>query len=425
MKYAKNYIPVFILTLVTLFLFSCSSKSDKPTAEAAKEENEKEEAENSGVITLSQLQMNAVGIKIGTIEEKNLSEVVKATGQLEVPPQNRADVNVLTGGVIQKINVLEGQRVSKGQVVALLENPELIKLQQDYLTTKRGFSYIQSEYERQQELKKADAGTGRVYQQAEANYRAELGRIIGLEKQLQQFGISAKKVAAGQLTRLVPVKAPISGTVGQISVNTGAYADASNRLMEIIDTRYIHCDLVVYEKDLFKVKKGQQVNFTLTNQNNASVRGEIYGINKSFENESKGIVVHAIIKNARELNLIPGMYVSALVNVGSQTSQAVPVDAVVRSQGKNYIYVVANENKEETVTAKREEKETEKAEEGAESEEQGQSLSFRQVEVVTGVAELGYVQIKPLEELPKDSKIITKGAFYVFSKSSGGEEEEE
>jgi len=423
----KNIFQILLAFVLVAALFSCGKNAEtagkanekEPTEEA----EEAEEKEPAGFITLTQAQLDAVGITIGTIEQKNLADVVKANGQLEVPPQNRADVNVLMPGIIQKINVLEGQQVSKGQVVALLENPDLVKLQQDYLTSKRGFSYVQSEYERQQELKKADAGTGKVYQQAEANYQAERARLIGMEKQLQQLGINPATVARGQLTRLVPVKAPIGGTVGLISISTGGYADAGNRLMEIIDNRYIHCDLIVFEKDLFRVKKGQQVEFVLTNQNNASFTGEIYGINKSFENDSKGIAVHSVIKNANKFNLVPGMYVSALIKVGEQVTSAVPVEAVVRSAGKNYIYVQTESTPESQQPEP--EKEEGEAGEGEEKEEVSSGITFRQVEVVTGISELGYIQITPMEKLPKDVKVITKGAFYVLSKTTGGEEEEE
>ena len=51
------------------------------------------------------------------------------------------------------------------------------------------------------------------------------------------------------------------------------------------------------------------------------------------------------------------------------------------------------------------------------------SIRFKKVEVITGVTELGYVEITPLEEMPKDAMIVTKGAFYVLSKAAGGEEE--
>jgi len=118
--------------------------------------------------------------------------------------------------------------------------------------------------------------------------------------------------------------------------------------------------LLYLKKDLFRVRNGQKVTFTLTNQDNREITGRVYGVNKSFENESKGIVVHAIIENANTYRLIPGMYVTALISVGSEQVMAIPVDAVVQSEGKNYIFVVDEENSE---AAEKKEKGSEEAEE--------------------------------------------------------------
>lgn len=97
------------------------------------------------------------------------------------------------------------------------------------------------------------------------------------------------------------------------------------------------------------------------------------------------------------------MYVTALISTGSQLTAAVPVDAVVRSQGKQYIFVVSEET----------------AEKGSEKK-----VSFKKEEVSTGVTELGYVEIKPLNPLPENVKVVLKGAFYLESKSAGGAEED-
>ena len=148
---------------------------------------------HEGGLELSKEQLKTVGIVIGAIEQKNLTEVVKSSGQLAVPPQNAAQVNVLSGGIIRKINVIEGQQVGKGQVLVTVENQELIQLQQEYLTVKGGFSYTEAEYSRQQQLKVADAGTGKAHQLATANYNAERSKLKALEKQLQQYGISLNR----------------------------------------------------------------------------------------------------------------------------------------------------------------------------------------------------------------------------------------
>ncbi len=406
MKQLTSIIYGLSVMVVITFAFSCNGKKTGNSSES--KETKKEE--QKGAVVLTDEQMKSVGIEIGTIEQKNLLSVVKASGQLAVPPQNKAEVNVLVGGIIQVINVREGQSVVKGQIVAFLENTDFIKLQQDYLAAKNGFTYTKAEYQRQKELKEADAGTGKIYQQAEANFNADQSKLLGMERQLEQFGINPASVAKGSIVRKIAIKAPISGTVGHISVNTGTFAEPGKPLMEIIDNSKIHCDLTVYEKDLFKVKNGQKVTFTLTNQNNQQIFGEIYGVNKSFEDESKGIVVHAEIKGVNKYHLIPGMYVTALIDVGEQLTPSVPVDAVVRSENKEFIFILTGTKKEEH------------EDEGG-KKHQVENYSFRNVEVTTGVTELGYIQITPLEELPSGTQIASKGAFYILSKSKGGTEE--
>lgn len=420
--YIKRNIAILICSA---FLVSASSscgdatKKTAATAEAAHDHGAEGHGEHTEVLELSQEQMNAVGIVIGNIEQKNLTAVVKASGQLAVPPQNAAQINVLTGGIIRKINVIEGQRVSKGQVLVTIENQDLIKLQQDYLTAKGGFSFVEAEHNRQQQLKAANAGTGKAHQQAEANYNAERARLKALESQLRQYGISVSRISSGNITSQVPVTAPINGTIGKISAETGSYAQPGVSIMEIVDNSKIHADLIVFEKDLSKIKVGQKVDFQLTNQKNEEIEGEIYGINKSFENDSKGVVVHAIIKKPGT-NLIPGMYVTGLIGIGTETANAVPVDAVIRSEGKAFIFIVDNAAKaaheEEHGHTHEGEAEEKHKEEDAKDKN---SVHFKKVEVTTGVAELGYIQITPLEKLPADVKVVTKGAFYLQSKASG------
>lgn len=402
-----------IITLVIIFT-SCSGNNSAAVKAAAQDSAvvAEEHTEEKG-LEVTEEQMKAVGIELGTVELKNLSEVVKASGQLAVPPQRQADVNVLTGGIIKRIYPLEGQWIKKGQPLVTIENTDLAELQKEYITAKNSFSFTAAELQRQRELDEAEAGTKKKLQEAQARYNTETAQINALEKRLRQFGIIPSSVSKGNITTQINVYAPISGTVGHIAVNTGTYAQPGNALMEIIDNSQIHCDLMVYEKDLFRVKAGQRVSFMLTNQNNREIVGRIYGVNKSFEDESKGIIVHAVIENDNTYGLIPGMYITALISVGSTRLQAVPLDAVVRSEGKQYVFVVeeAIETLEEGKPATDGHKE--------ETEKQAHGMHFKMMEVSTGVSELGYIHITFLEKAPDNPKVVVKGANYLLSKSKG------
>ncbi|MBN8650521.1 MAG: efflux RND transporter periplasmic adaptor subunit [Cytophagales bacterium] len=399
MKTLKIY--AFILLLVATG--ACNNEK------SAEVDSEHHDDEQTDIIELTQEQIDAVGIEIDTIEEKNLSAIVKASGMLEVPPQNRADISVLMGGSVKQIFVLEGSYVKKGQVLLTIANLEFIKMQQEYLADLSNFSYTEKEFQRQKELNEKNAGTGKVFQQTEASYHAEKAKLQSLSKQLQQLNVNLNQLSGGEIIPDFSVVAPISGVVAHISVNLGTFVEPGKVIMDIVDNSQIHCDLQVYEKDLFKVKVGQKVNFMLTNQNNQQIQGEIYGVNQSFEGESKAVLAHAVVKNVKGLKLFPGMYVSASIDIGAQKVKAVPVDAIVKSEGKNYIFILL------------EEKQAEGKEEEVGKEEGG--VYFKKTEVVTGVSDLGFIEIRPLEELQGTTRVVIKGAFYILSKSQGATEE--
>lgn len=389
-----------------MLLVATGACSSEKSTEAEAENHDEEQTD---IIELTQEQINAVGIEIDTIEEKNLSAIVKASGTLEVPPQNRADISVLMGGSVKQIFVLEGSYVKKGQVLLTIANLEFIKMQQEYLGNQSNFGFIEKEFQRQKELNDKNAGTGKVFQQTEASYQAEKAKLQSLAKQLQQLNVNLNQLSGGEIIPNLSVAAPISGVVAHISVNLGTFVEPGKVIMDIVDNSQIHCDLQVYEKDLFKVKVGQKVNFMLTNQNNQQIQGEIYGVNQSFEGESKAVLAHAVVKNVKGLKLFPGMYVSASIDIGAQKVKAVPVDAIVKSEGRNYIFILTEENP------------AEHKEDGGGTEED--VIHFKKIEVVTGVTDLGYIEIRPLEELEGTTNVVIKGAFYILSKSQGTTEE--
>lgn len=398
--YKKLLLPLIALLVLGITLASCSGGNSAREADTKETVNAASKKDSSGIIELTPEQMRAIGITVGVIERKNLNAVVKANGQLAVPPQNMANISILSGGIIRNIKVVEGEQVHKGQVLATIENQELVKIQQVYLAAKNNFTYVSAEYDRQTQLQAAGAGTGKSFQSAQATFNSEHARLKAYEVQLRQLGIHYNQISGGNIVSSFPLVSPIGGTVGTIKATTGSFVQPGNPIMEVVDNSKIHCDLIVFEKDLGKVQAGQQVNFELTNQNNQQIKGRISGINKSFENESKGVIVHAVIENPDQHNLIPGMYVTALIDVGTDKVPAVPLEAVISTEGKQYIYVVAGSQPGD-----------------------GKTLNFKKMEVGTGVSELGFIHIKLLNDLPPATQIVTKGAFYLQSKAAGSTEE--
>lgn len=403
-------------------------------------------------VELTKAQFEAVDIGFGKIEQQNLSTTIKASGHLEVPPQNKAQVSSYVGAVVQSIAVLEGSKVQKGQTLAILEHPDFIKLQQDYIDAKNNLSYLEKEYQRQKELADNDAGTGKIFQRAESEYNGGKARVNSLASQLRVFSVNMNQLNRGKITASIVLKAPIAGYVGHINANTGGYAEPNTPLFEIIDNSQIHCDLLVYEKDIFKVKIGQKIHFSITNMpehqgehDGKAIEGEIFGINKSFEGDSKAISVHARIKNESHA-LIPGMYVNALIDVGQNKTTVVPSGAVFTTDGKQFVFIrnkmtdckihkdcaaheycppsedcaehpqcEAHEHSPlSTVCTKHAACE---AHEKCKAIENSDTYYFTMKEVRKGITDLGYTEVSFIDEVPADAIVVSKGAFYLLSKS--------
>lgn len=400
MKTINHKITIYILFSIFFSLFSCGKKEVTEAHEEEKSETE---------VALTATQAKTIGIETGSIEMKNLNTIIKANGYTAVPPQNQANVSTLIGGVVKDIYVLEGTFVTKGKTLATIQNLEVSEMQEEYQSAVANIEYLELEFKRQKTLSDENVNPRKTFQEVKSKLASERAKAQAAKNKLQ-----ALHVSPSGSTSLVPIVAPISGYVGKISITKGAFAETGVTLFEVVDNTQMHLDLNVFEKDLGKISIGQEVDFVLTNQSNKAIKGKIFGINKSFSNESKTVAVHAKITSDTK-DLISGMYVAANINISNQTVPALPKDAVVRNGDKYYIYI-QDEGHEEA--PKKE------AEEHKEGEEHQKEIHFRAVEVVTGTTDLGYTEVKPIEEIPSDAKIVIKAAYYLLAQSKGGGEHE-
>lgn len=387
---------IVLTNLFLIFLVSCGQSPKNESENEPNKENSEDSHNESTNVELTESQMNAVEIQLGKIEKKDLNSIIRVNGEMALDPQKKAEVTSLLGGIIKRITVIEGQSVSAGQTVAYLENTEIVELQKNYLTTKKEALIAAQEYQRQKDLSAQGAGIEKTLQQASANYEITKAQITGLEKQLKQLSISIEQVSSGNMVTQIPIKTPIAGSVSKINASTGSYVDMQTPLMNITDNTDIHCDVKVFENEINMVKIGQEVDILLTNQPGINLKGEIYGINKSFEEDTKTIIVHAKIKEKGDIKLIPNMYVTGLINVGKQKTNAVPNNAIVSNENKKYIFVLEKEANEDGI----------------------KTYHFKRVEVLTGLSELGYTQIIPVSKLKEGITIVKSNAFYLASMST-------
>lgn len=395
----RALLPIAIgIAFFAVTLISCSEK---------KTEEPQEEEKSTTEVALTVSQYKTVGIETGFVEDRNLNKVIKANGYTTVPPQNSAEVSTLIGGTVKDIFVLEGTYVNKGKVLATIQNLEVIGMQEDYQSAVANVEYLQLEYNRQKTLSDENVNPRKTFQEVKAKLAAERARAQAAKNKLDALHVNTKGSSS-----VVPIVSPINGFVGKINIAKGAFANTGVSLFEVVDNSQMHLDLNVYEKDLGSISIGQVIDFVLTNQSNKSIKGKIFGINKSFSNESKTVAVHAKIDPADAKGLIPGMYVSANINITNTTVPALPKDAVVKNADKYFVFIEEEEHAEEKHEHSAGEKE----------EAHEKEIHFKAIEVMPGTTDLGFTEVKFVHDIPANARIVTKGAFYLLSAMKGGGE---
>lgn len=392
----KRFILVAALTVITFVGFSFLSQSKAETSES---ENQEEEIDFQN-IPLSEKQVKAVDLKMGEAQEREMDAMLHVNGSLVLRAQDMGNVSSLMGGIVKNVYVKEGQMVSRGQVVATIENTDVVTLQREYYTAYKESEMARLELDRQKTLASAGAGIKKTLQMSEKNYKVAKANLLGTGRQLQQMGISTKQVAKGKFTTVFPLRAPISGTVSDMQASLGSYADMQTPLMKIRNNHAVECDLNVFEKDIAKVKVGDQVLVSLTNQPGVNVSGRVYGMNQYLNKGTKSVAVHVKLDAKRGAKLFEGMYVSGQIATGRQLCMTLPDKAIVSADGKQYVFALNQQHSK------------------------GGTYSFSRHEVTTGVSNNGYTEVELCKHLKKGQKIVTDNAFYLASLTGDHGEED-
>ncbi len=393
MKKIHSIYKILIISIGVMVITSCGNKS---TNEAVDEDKETEE---SNIVLLTPDQIENAGIVLGKVEHRQISGTVKVNGVLDVPPQQLVSISAPLGGFLKNTILLQGSHVKRGQQIATVENLDFIQLQQDYIEAKNQFDFAKADYERQQQLAVENVNSTKTLQQSKTTYVTWLGKYNGLKEKLKVLNLNSVAVEGGNISSTIPLYSPINGYVTEVNVNIGKFVNPSDVLFEIVDTEHLHAELTVFEKDVPKLKMAQKVRFTLANETSERM-ATVYLIGREITAD-RTIRIHCHI-DKEDTDLLPGMYLKAMVETGGALVNALPDQAIIDYQGVKYIFIASEER---------------------DHSEDGQH--FTMVEVKIGDKELGYTEI----DLPKDFKVqntsvVIKGAYSLLAKMKNSEEEE-
>ncbi|MCB0686479.1 MAG: efflux RND transporter periplasmic adaptor subunit [Saprospiraceae bacterium] len=377
---------MYLLFLFLLVLTSCTSKSESK----AMEEVIVPVTSDDMFLKLNESQFTTSNMLLDTMKTHSFTQVIKSNGMFDVPPENYASISSYFGGTVTQIKLLPGVPVKKGQILFILENPEYIQLQQDYLEAKGQQEYLRTDFERQKILAQDKITSQKNYIKAESEYTVNQVKVESLAKKLLLMGINPQELDLQSLQSTINILSPINGFVSDVEITLGSFLNPSQTALTIVNPQHLHLELNIFEKDLSKVKVGQPIKFKIQEDQQEMYDAKVHLVNKSVDLENRTIGIHGHLSDENNTEKFsPGMYVEAEIETASESKPALPQEAVIEIDNKHFVLTLIN------------------------SENGNYSFERKLVEI--GASDDGYVEILNNQDFNKDTKFLTRGAFNLIT----------
>ncbi|MEI7422658.1 MAG: efflux RND transporter periplasmic adaptor subunit [Prolixibacteraceae bacterium] len=390
---SKYNISKFVLLLLVIVIGGACNSGKK-----AGTETKTEEVIPENVVEMRADQIKLAGIQTGLIERKSLSGTLKVNGVVCAAPQNLATICAPMSGFVKSTTLLPGNAVTKGQVLVVIENQEFVDIQQNYLEARNKLEFAEAEFKRHSELYKEDVYSQQNVQQVTAEYKNLKAQVSALKQKLVLISINPDNLQEDNISRSISLVSPITGYVDAVNVNLGKYVSPTDVMFRIINNDKLYLELTLFEKDANKAARDQKIRFFINNeteQHDAIITqtGQSVSSEKTYK-------VYASVSGVCK-NVLPGMYVNAIIETSGDLVAALPSEAIVSFDDKDYIFVF-DKNKEEG----------------------GKPFTeYKIVEVTKGVTDGGYTEIVLPEGFDvANAKVVLKGAYTLLSaKKNAGE----
>lgn len=341
-------------------------------------------------ISVTEEQFAYANMVLGNMSKQSFPQSVKTSGTIGIPPKSKEIITSFYGGVITNFSLLTGNVIQKNQVVAVIENPVFVNMQQDYLEIKEKLKYLQSEYQRQKTLFDENISSQKKYLKAESDYKSQKAKLYGLKKKLKMLNININSVKQGNIVSKIRLYSPINGVISKVNVNNGMYINSQSPIIEIINTANNHIELSVFEKDLMKVKKKQNIRFRLPEASDVYYDAKVKLIEKTIDTENRTFKVIGELDKSIRNDFNIGMFVEAEIIINQQEAFALPKTAIVNSDESKLILKLVKTTEKEYI--------------------------FKPVVVETGLSNQDNIEIIS-DKLKETDKFLTKGAYSLISEN--------
>jgi cobalt-zinc-cadmium efflux system membrane fusion protein len=295
------------------------------------------------VIELSPEEKEVIEIATITASFRSLRTQLQAVGKVYAHPNRKAIVSYAFPARISDIHVRIGDWVKKGQEVVTLQSEEVGNALSDFYKSKADYELARVNCERAERLYDRGVGSQKDYLACEAEFKVAEATLNATEKKLHVLGFTEIQVQAiaetHQINPVITLFAPIHGKIIEYNAVLGAMVDQATEILTILNPEILVIDAEIYEKDIAKIRIGQQIDVAVPAYPGEKFEGKVSYISDVLNEETRTIQVRAEVENS-SYKLKPGMFADVIIFLNHQIQALVlPKEAVLDERGEDIVFL--------------------------------------------------------------------------------------
>jgi len=308
---------------------------------AGGEPDEHGDGEESDIVAMTRAQQEEIGLFVNTARSGDIEHILFLVGEVRLHEDRMTHLVPRVPGIVRSVSASLGETVREGQILAMIDSPELAELKADYLGKVRNLELTRRTFERKQYLKKENIASEADWLEAQAAFQNAETLLLSAKRRLVFLGLGEEEIrglpdAGDEAFGSYALKSPIAGTIIAKHITRGEKI-GDEEVFTVADLSVVWVDLQIPAKDLGTVKKGFGVEITATEGRGAE--GKLTLVGPVVDQESRTALGRVELPNPEGF-WRPGIFVKGQIQGGTSSSAVVvPSEAVQNIEGDNVVFV--------------------------------------------------------------------------------------
>lgn len=327
----------FLVVAIFLILSGCSQDQDPAAHDETHEEGELES------VALTAEEIQELGLQTSIASPGVLELVSSFPGEVMVNQDRFTHIVPRVKGIVESVSFSEGDRVSAGDVLAVLDSRELADIKSEYLASVERADIARLTHEREQRLFDQGISSESEFLQARRDITEAQIALRSATQKLLSLGFSESYITdlSSQPDHALvhyELVAPMSGLVLERHISQGESVSDDTDAFAVADLSEVWIDLDIFQEQLDLVREGQPVHIS-SSGNRLSAEGRIKFVRSIVGEETRTAVARIVLEN-HEGSWRPGMFVNGVVTVDEASVEIlVEHSAVIESDGRDVVFV--------------------------------------------------------------------------------------